>query len=286
MKRTVVALIVCVAVLLGACGNGAQTAKPSPTPTLFGGGGNAKVTASPTEPASTPDATESRSRLYDPSIFVIEAAGSWQEEVAAGYYVNYECELYLHKIDQNDNRRVEGSYDGVFWMNVNVDADGFIKDMIGSAPVDISFDAGGEAVCDNLVVFISAEDDKAWVNYAINGADGKPLPLTQDTPVAKGSFMAVAKGVYLEAQGSGIQGESVDYSDAREGDLIDISFIFHVQPDTMETGTERKVTINLQGEGFNKTIEGVMRRLPGYPEDVEKYYNSSGYQNSARRHLG
>ncbi len=287
MKKTVMALILCIALLLCACGSNAQqpTEKTSPTPTLIAGGGNAEATVPPTEPVNTPSATESGSRLYDPSIFVIEASGSWQEELVPEYFADYECEIYLHKIDQNDNRQVKGSYEGVFWMNVKLDAAGFMEEMLGDVPVDISFDAGGEAVCDNLVVFISAEDDKAWVNYTINGEDGESLPLTQDTPVAKGSFVAVSKGVYLEAHASGAQGEKVDYSDASEGDLFDVNYIIHVQPDSMENGTERKVTLNLSGEGWSKTIEGVMRRLPGYPEDVEKYYNSSEYQNSARRHL-
>ncbi len=289
MKKMVFACFICVAMVLVACTDNAlkeQAAVPAPTPTASPvSAGGANQTAAPTEPANTPAATKSRSRLYDPSIFVIEASGSWQEELAPEYYANYECEIYLHKIDQNDNRQVKGSYEGIFWMNVKLDAVGFIKDMLGDVPADISFDAGGEAVCDNLAVFISAEDDKAWVNYTINGEDGQPLTLTQDTPVAKGSFVAVSKSVYLEAHASGAQGEKVDYSDASDGDLIDVNFVIHVQPDSMENGTERKVTINLSGEGWSKTIEGVMRRLPGYPEDVEKYYNSSAYQNSARRHL-
>ena len=290
MKKFIFAFFLCVAMILGACGDSAlkeQAVVPSPIPTgsAMNAGSGANQTEAPTEPANTPAATESRSRLYDPSIFVIEASGSWQEELAPEYYADYECEIYLHKIDQNDNRQVKGSYEGVFWMNVKLDAAGFMEEMLGDVPVDISFDAGGEAVCDNLVVFISAEDDKAWVNYTINGEDGESLPLTQDTPVAKGSFVAVSKGVYLEAHASGAQGEKVDYSDASEGDLFDVNYIIHVQPDSMENGTERKVTLNLSGEGWSKTIEGVMRRLPGYPEDVEKYYNSSEYQNSTRRHL-
>jgi len=48
----------------------------------------------------------------------------------------------------------------------------------------------------------------------------------------------------------------------------------------MESDGERKVIIQLSGEGFNKTINGVMRRISGYPEDVSDYLNSPEYQNS------
>ena len=42
-----------------------------------------------------PDEPGKRSTTYEPSIFVIEASGSWQHELDAGLKVNYECELYL-----------------------------------------------------------------------------------------------------------------------------------------------------------------------------------------------
>jgi hypothetical protein len=290
MRRIFFIVCLCLLLLLGACGSGAQPelASASPTPTEDPGADpdGPGSTAKPTEPAQTPAATESKSRLYDPSIFVIEASGSWRDELAPEYYANYECEIYLHKIDANDNREVAGSYDGVFWMKTTLDTSGFIEKTFGDAPIELSFDAGGEAVCDNLAISLHAEDDKAWVNYSIMGEDGNPLPLTQDTPVAKGSFVAVAKQVYLEAHASGAQGEKVDYSsNAGQGDVFDVNYVIHVQPDSMENGTERKVTIHLSGEGFSITIDGVMRRLPGYLEDVSAYYSSSGYQDSAWRHL-
>jgi hypothetical protein len=43
--------------------------------------------------------------------------------------------------------------------------------------------------------------------------------------------------------------------------------------------------ISLSGEGFSVTLDGTMRRIPGYPEDVSDYLNSQDYQNSAWKHL-
>ncbi len=238
-------------------------------------------TAKPVEPTSAPQATESKNKLYDPSIFIIEASGTWRDELAPEYFADYECEIYLHKIDANDNRAVAGSYEGVFWMKTTLDTAGFVKNLLGNAPVDMTYDAGGEAVSDNLAISLNTSDDKAWTDYNILDENGQPLPLTQDTPVARGSFIAVAKALYLEAHASGVQGEKVDYSSNEgSGDLIDINYVIHVQPDEMESGGERKVVIQLSGEGFNKTIEGIMRRIPGYPEDVSDYLNSPEYQNS------
>jgi hypothetical protein len=275
--------------LLSACGvpqsDVSLNAASTPTATPADMGGSAQ-TQTPVDPSPSAAATQGQSSLYDPSIFIIEASGKWNEELAAGYYADYECEIYLHKIDANDNRQVSGSYEGVFWMKTTLDTEEFISDLIGDAPIDLSFDAGAEAVCDNLGVSLNTTDDKAWVNYTINDDNGNPLPLTQDTPVAKGSFVAVAKSLYLEAHGSGAQGENIDYSNnAGEGDLIDVNFVIHVAPDAQETGTQRKAVIWLSGDGFSVTLEGVMRRLPGYPEDVSDYLSSQDYQDSAWSHL-
>jgi hypothetical protein len=223
--------------------------------------------------------------LYDPSIFVIEASGTWQQELADGFLSNSEFELYLDKIDPNDNRAVEGSYNGVFWTKTTLDTSGLIGDMLKDVPMTASMNGGAEAVCDNLAISINTTDDKGWVDYSITGEDGKPLPLTQDTPVAKGSFATVVKDVYLEAKASGAQGEKVDYSKFSKDQLTDVNYIIHVEPNSAESGGQRKVIINLSGENFNKTVEGVMRRLPGYPEDVSKYLSSSEYENSAKKHL-
>lgn len=291
MKKICIGFLLCITLLLCACSNAGvgTVAKGSPTSTptesfMPNTGVSGQATASAAASAS-PAASASKSSLYDPSIFVIEASVKWQDELAKGYNSNNECEIYLQKIDANDNRQVVGSYDGCFWMKTTLDTSEFIKEMLKDVPMEASFDAGGEAVADNLAISLNTSDDKAWVDYAIKGEDGKPLPLTQDTPVAKGSFVAVTKSVYLEAHANGAQGEKVDYSDAKDGEVMDINYVIHVQPDSQESSGQRKVIINLSGENFNKTIEGVMKRLPGTTEDVSKYLNSDEYKNSAWKHI-
>lgn len=236
----------------------------------------------PEEPTQVPVPTKSPNKPYDPSIFIIEASGSWRQELAPGYFADYEIDLYLHKIDPNDNRAVTGAYDGAFWMQTTIDAKDFITDMVGDVPVTINFDAGAEAVSDNFGISLNTTVDKAWVDYSILDENDQALPLTRDTPVDKGLFVVVAKEVYLDALGSGAQGEKVVFSTTEgSGDVLDVHYVVHVQPNSMEAadGT-RKVTFYFWGEGFSHTMEGVMRRIPGYREDVEKYYDSPGYQNS------
>ena len=286
MKRLVPVLLFCLIILLSACSSDKSALTEAavtdvPTATSEANTSMDVPTVKPPEPTQPPQATESKNKLYDPSIFIIEASGSWRDELAPEYFADYECEIYLHKIDANDNRAVVGSYEGVFWMKTTLDTAGFIKDLLGDAPVDMTYDAGGEVVSDNLAIFLNTSDDKAWTDYKILDENGQPLILTRDTPVARGNFVTVARELYLEAHASGVQGEKVDYSSSEgNGDVIDINYVIHVQPDEMESGAERKVIIQLSGVGFNKTIEGVMRRISGYPEDVSDYLNSPAYQNS------
>ncbi|MAT41589.1 MAG: hypothetical protein CL609_04540 [Anaerolineaceae bacterium] len=293
MKRILPLIFFSLLFVLSACGKQAAVVieNPSeilPTSTVDTSGAANVPTAKPAEPTQPPaDPTESPNKPYDPSIFIIEASGSWQQELAPEYFANNEVEIYLHKIDANDNRAVSGSYQGVFWMRTTLDTAGFIQDMLGDAPIEMNFDAGAEAVSDNLAISLNTTDDKAWVDYSILDENGQPLPLTQDTPVGKGSFVAVAKEVYLDAKASGIQGEKVDYStNEGTGDVIDINYVIHVQPNDMESGGVRKVTILLSGEGFSQIIEGTMRRISGYPEDVSDYLNSTEFQNSTWSRLG
>lgn len=288
MKRVVFIACLLLILALSACSQPSLTAAATPTPTFAAASApdsGAKPTAAATEPPPTPVPT-SQVKPYDPSIFVIQASKTWRDEIAPNYFVDYSCDIYLHKIDANDNRATAGSYQGTFWMDAKVDASGFISDMLKDVPVAASFEAGGEVVCDNFGIFLNTSDDKAWVDYSIPGADGKPLPLTQDTPVAKGSFVTVAKSVYLEAKARGAQGEKVDYSTTEgTGDETDVTYVVHVQPDSAESNGERTVVFYMTTGGTSFTVEGTMRRLPGYPEDVDKYLNSQEYHDNAFNHL-
>lgn len=71
----------------------------------------------------------------------------------------------------------------------------------------------------------------------------------------------------------------------QEGDLYETNYVINVEPDSAESNSQRKVIINLSGEGFNMNLDGVLKRLPGYREDLEDYYNSDGYKNSTWRKL-
>ena len=285
-----------VLLILTACGKDAAAPGATPTPTpvsaqktedpsLPGNGG--QNTAPPAETAP-PKATDDprKSNLYDPSIFVIEASGTWQQELEKGYYANFEAEIYLDKVDSNNNRVVAGAYQGFCWINMTLDTTEFIDDMLKDVPMVLTFDAGGESICDNLGIYLSAEDDKAWVDYNILDADGKPLPLTRDTPVAKGSFVTVTKYVYLEAHGYDTQGMTLDYSDSGSSGEVDINYIIHVEPDAMESNAVRNAKIHLFGEGFSTVLNGTLKRLAGYPEDVAKYASDAPSQQALNKHLG
>ena len=79
----------------------------------------------PDDTAQTGDESQpppdQNSNLYDPSIYVIEASGTYRMELAPGYYADYEVEIYLDKVDSNDNRVVTGSYQGGLWMKTTID---------------------------------------------------------------------------------------------------------------------------------------------------------------------
>lgn len=292
MKRTFFAVLVLLVILLAvsACAQGGgenAAASPSPTPSAEPGSipGGAPGDKPADSAAPTPQASEEpKKNIYDPSIFIIEASGDWKEEIAEGYFVNYHMDLYLHKIDANDNRRSEGSYEGVFYVNSAVDAEGFIGSMLQGVPVDISFALGGEVVADNFAIYLNTSDDKAWTDYSILDENGNALPLTRDTPVSRGSFVVVARNVYLEAHAKGAQGERVDYEDAKgSGEAYDINYVVHVQPDGAEANGSRKVIFHFYSATFSKVIEGTMRRISGYPEDVSDYLNSTEYANNPAR---
>ena len=56
---------------------------------------------------------------------------------------------------------------------------------------------------------------------------------------------------------------------------FDVSYIIHVAPDPKREATQRDVKIHIMlPDGSSATLDGIWHRLPGYPEDLEKYYNS------------
>ncbi len=296
----VLVLAVC-CTALAACAQ--QPAQPtvSPSPSL-------SATPSPSAEATTPgaqggtqggvpgeapgeqlaDATSDQGkndRLYDPSIYVIEATGQWRQEIAEGYWVDYECEFYLDKIDANDNRSSAGAYSGFFWMGMKLDAGDYLQDFLKDVPVDMSFNAGGEGICDNLVFSLNTREDWERDSYALPMLDGATLSPKIDVPVDKGSFIVVATQAYLNAKATGKQGETLEHADDKTED-VEISYIIHMQPDKYEKGTERNVSIYLSdGKGLSTMIFGKMHRLPGYPDDVTQYTQDAPYQKALDKHL-
>lgn len=255
---------------------------PAPTPTAVPGG--AQVDAQPEGREGVPTEERKGSDLYDPSIFIIEAAGAWRQELAAGYYVDYECELYLDKVDANDNRVADGLYTGALWLSTKLEVSDYMKELLKSAPVEIDFDAGGEGICDNLTVHLLSEYKREpWWGYAIPGENGDILA-PEGGLVAEGGFIAVAKDAYLNIQARGAQGENLEHSDDRAEDA-EVSYIIHIEPDPGNDATERRVTIYLyNSEGMSATLEGVWRRLPGYREDVLEYAGSGKARELLDRH--
>jgi len=267
--------------LFGACAQplGAVSATPE---VPDGGAANGQGAAE----ASQQQPEDSRSRLYDPSIFVIQVSDTWRQELAEDYYADYECELYLHKVDSNDNRSSAGVYTGFFWMNMALDADDYLSGLMGDAPVDMGFSASGEGICDNIGFSLRPYDAAERSNYAIPVRSGGEILPEEDMLVDKGSFIVVAKQVYLDAVASGAQGESVDYQDSQSTDIT-LYYIVHMQSDATEQDTEREVTIYLyDGQGMSTIIFCTMRRLPGYPDDVAQYTQDAPYQQALNQHLG
>lgn len=239
------------------------------------------------EPASGKVSEDTRkSSLYDPSIFVITAEGSWRQELAQGYYADYECELYIDKTDANDNRTESGMYTGVCWIKTTLDADEYLKDFLKNVPVAIDLDAGAEGICDNLTVnLLAGYERESWEDYSITGSQGEALPLSENMPVAKGSFIAVPTAAYLEVRARGAQGENLEHESSQSAEE-EFNYVMHVEPDADRTATERKVTIYLSNsQGMSATLEGKMLRLPGYPEDMLEYTNSGKYNEVLDKHL-
>ncbi len=296
MKTARILIIVMLIILLcGACVGPAVKTQPSPShspvPTAAAQNGQSGAQGERAgepetgEPADEEAAQGKNGRLYEPSIFVIEASGSWRQELEPGYYADYECELYLDKVDANDNRVSGGTYQGFFWIKMELDTEDYLKDLLKDVPVEMQFDAGAEGICDNLAFYLSTRDIWERDAYAIPLEGDSAQEAAIDVPVDKGSFIVVAKQDYLYAKATGKQGESVEHADNKSEDT-ELNYIIHMEPDSRENGTERKVTIYLNdAQGMSAVLHGVMRRLPGYPDDVAKYTQDAPYQDALNKHL-
>ena len=300
-KVLCIVVLLIAALILGACNSGSAkpSALPSPSapPAPTGGAaqgngtegtGNTDDTADQPEEAEQADAEPvggKNGRLYDPSIYVIQASGTWRQELAEGYYADYECELYVDKVDSNDNRSSDGVYTGFFWMNMKLDTAEFINEMLKDVPVEMQFTGGGEGICDNLGFSLRTRDTLEQSSYAIPLEGDQKQEGGLDVLMDSGSFIVVAKDAYINAHATGAQGESVDYQNSKSAD-VELNYIVHMQPDSSENGDERKVTIYLNdGQGMSTVLNGVMRRLPGYPDDVAKYTQDAPYQEALNKHL-
>lgn len=286
MKKTVaILLLLLLAFGLAACGGQPADAEesPSPLPGAAAQGGEAEdggEEAQPEEGAKKND-------LYDPSIFVIEASGSWRQELAPGYYADYECELYLDKFDANDNRSASGQYTGVFWTKTSIDAEEYISEMLQNVPVSLDFSAGGEGVCDNLTMnLLDGYERDPFGDYAIPDEQGGGAEPAKEALADTGSFITVGIQAYLEAFAAGAGGETLTYQDSRTGD-VEINYVIQIAPDPTNSATERRVSIHLStAQGMSVTLEGVWRRLPGYREDMLEYANSGKAAQVLEKHLG
>ncbi|HWR22365.1 MAG TPA: hypothetical protein VN366_02715 [Feifaniaceae bacterium] len=230
--------------------------------------------------------TGKKSRPYDPSIFVIEASGSWRQELAPGYYADYECELYLDKFDANDSRSASGVYSGVFWMKTALDTADYLKEFLKDVPVEMGFEAGGEGVCDNLTMhLLDGYERDPFKDFGIpDGKGGKAVP-DKEALAGEGGFIAVGTRAYLDARAQGAAGETLTHQDSQTGDA-ELRYIIQVEPDVNRTATEREVTIYLTGaEGMSATIEGVWKRLPGYRDDMHEYAKENKAGQMLEKHL-
>ncbi len=297
MKKTILlSLALALLLTLGACGEAPAEAGATPTPT-FGmnqpdatlpGGDGASGAPSPgqTHAGASPEVT--RSTTYGPSIFVIEASGSWQDELAEGYYANYECEFYLDRIEPYEMYADTGTYQGVFWIKATIDADDFIKDMIKNVPgLSVIFDVSAEAMCENLSFYLrdGYTRNNAPSSYQIpNGEDGFTEP--EHAALAdNGSFVTVTTaGDFTVLAQDFNQGITLSESESVAGATQDVSYVIHVEPDPNMDKTVRKVTIYITAGNTAHTLEGTLTRLPGYPEDLQKYNDANAKNDFLNGH--
>ena len=309
MKRAFV-ILVCLALLAGACGDkenvssdittsslnpSTSTASTSllqvvtePSTTESGAAGGVPTTAAATSATTATTAaatTKNPNAPYDPSIFVIKAKKSWEQAVEGATIYN-ECELYLYKIDANDNRRSEGTYQGSFWLKSKMDFGELLEQLMQSGMITAEAEAGGEVFTNTLAVSLNTTDDKKWTDYSVTGEDGKTITPTRDMPVGKGSFAAQVTQGSFSASVQGVQGVQGSVSTDTGGGDITINYIIQAAADVSEgTGGTRKVTIQLWGENFSIVMDGEMSRSPGYTEDVVKFSQSAEHEKAMKEHM-
>ena len=233
------------------------------------------------------DKNQTKSTIYPPSIFAIEASGSWRQELAPGYYADYECEFYADKLDETSNQSASGQYTGVFWMKTKLDTGEYLKELLKDVPVQMKFDAGGEGVCDyiNVILMNGFERQSLGGDYTMPDKNGETLSPSGDTLAARGSFIAEATDAYLDVKARGAAGETVEHQDNKAGST-EIDFVIHVAPDPDFSATERKVTIHFStAEGMAVTLNGMLHRLPGYSEDLKAYTSKGKREEILNRHL-
>ncbi|NLG36708.1 MAG: hypothetical protein GX549_01740 [Clostridiales bacterium] len=263
-------------------------ASPTPTAaTLPGvpGGDDSDRESEDTADDSSGD-TQQRSTTHEPSIFVIEAAGSWQREVEAGYYINYECELYLDRIEPHDMHSEMGAYTGAFWLKVSVDAGEFISDFIKNIPgMEMEFNVEAEGISENLSLYLrdGYTSDEPLSLLAIPDGDGGELEPTKDTLTDKGSFVVSGMSGDLSTWAQGPDGLRLDYENSGTDDE-EVHYLIHVLPAPFDA-TERDVKIQITlSDGSATVLDGTWRRLPGYPDDLEEYYDSGQQDALLDRH--
>ncbi|NLT58040.1 MAG: hypothetical protein GXX99_03660 [Clostridiales bacterium] len=285
-KKRWLILFAALALLCAACGK-VQTKEEEEPPA------GAADTAFPAGPAqegaeaAPPEQVAQKSGLYDPSIFVIEASGSWRQELAPGYFADYSCELYLDKTDADDNRSAAGLYTGVCWMKTTVDAGEFLTEFLADAPVEMDFSAGGEGICDNLTMhLLDGYVRDPFGDYGIPDGQGGFTAPEKEALAGEGGFIAVGRQAYLDAQARGVGGEQLTHQDGQSGDA-EIRYVIQVAPDPGKTASERRAVIYLSdAAGMAVTLEGTWRRLPGAPEDRLAYANENRSGQLLERHLG
>ena len=233
------------------------------------------------------DQAQAKSTIYPPSIFAIEASGTWRQELAPGYHADYECEFYADKLDETSNQSASGQYTGVFWMKTKLDTGEYLKDLLKDIPVQMKFDAGGEGVCDYISVILmnGFERQSMGGNYTMPDKNGETLTPSGDALAARGSFIAEATDAYLDVKARGAAGETVEHQDNKAGST-EIDFVIHVAPDPDFTATQRTVTIHFStAEGMAVTLDGVLHRLPGYSEDLKAYTSKGKREEILSKHL-